>query len=137
MSAAPAALPTHPAAALVASYLRTMEERDLARAKSMLAPGFRMTFPGDKRFDSLEQLIESSKGRYKRALKRFDRFDVADSGDGSFTVYVWGTLYGELLSGESYADIRFIDRFTVRGEKLVDQMVWNDMAEMLGTKLGR
>ena len=30
----------------------------------------------------------------------------------------------------------FID-FTVAGGRLVDQMVWNDMAEVLGAKLGR
>ena len=55
--------------------------------------------------------------------------------DGSAVVYCLGTLYGELLSGETYAGIRYIDRFTVRGGKLVDQMVWNDMAEVLGAKL--
>lgn len=35
----------------------------------------------------------------------------------------------------AYAGIRFIDRFTVRDGKLVDQNVWNDMAEVLGAKL--
>jgi hypothetical protein len=38
-------------------------------------------------------------------------------------------------SGEKYSGIRFIDRFTVRDGKLADQMVWNDMAEVLGEKL--
>ena len=31
--------------------------------------------------------------------------------------------------------IRFIDRFTVAGGRLVDQMVWNDMGEVLGSKI--
>ena len=50
-------------------------------------------------------------------------------------IYCFGTLYGELLDGTPYSGIRFIDRFTVRDGKLVDQMVWNDMAEVLGPKL--
>jgi hypothetical protein len=50
-------------------------------------------------------------------------------------MYCYGTLYGELLDGTPYSGIRFIDRFTVKDGKLVDQMVWNDMAEVLGAKL--
>ena len=123
------------AAELVRRYLATMERRDLAAAKAMLAPGFHMIFPGGKRFDTLEQLAESAKGRYRSAKKRYDRYDVMDAPDGSTVVYCFGTLFGELLSGEAFADIRFIDRFTIRDGKFVDQMVWNDMAEMLGAKL--
>jgi hypothetical protein len=47
-------------------------------------------------------------------------------------VYCFGTLYGELLDGTPYSGIRFIDRFTVKDGKLVDQNVWNDMGEVLG-----
>jgi hypothetical protein len=114
----------------VRSYLDAMERRDLATAKSFLAPGFYMLFPGGKRFDSLEQLVESAKTRYRSAKKKYERYEAA--GD---VMYCYGTLYGELLDGTPYSGIRFIDRFTVRGGKLVDQMVWNDMAEVLGAKL--
>jgi hypothetical protein len=114
----------------VRSYLDAMERRDLATAKSLLAPGFHMVFPGNKRFDSLEQLVESAKRRYRSAKKTYERYEAA--GD---VMYCYGTLYGELLDGTPYSGIRFIDRFTVRDGKLVDQMVWNDMAEVLGTKL--
>ena len=115
---------------IVREYLDTMERRDLAKAKGFLAPGFHMLFPGGRRFDTLEQLVESAKGRYRSAKKRYERYDV--SGD---SVYCFGTLYGELLDGTPYSGIRFIDRFTVKDGKLVDQMVWNDMAEVLGAKL--
>ena len=115
---------------VVREYLAAMERRDLAAAKAMLAPGFFMVFPGGARFDSLEQLVASAKGRYRSAKKTYERFD--DFGDG---VYCFGTLYGELLDGTPYSGIRFIDRFTVRDGKLVDQKVWNDMAEVLGAKL--
>jgi hypothetical protein len=107
-----------------------MERRDLAAAKALLAPGFWMLFPGGKRYDSLEALVEGARGRYRSARKTYERFDAA--GD---VVYCHGTLYGELLDGEAYSGIRFIDRFTVRDGKLVDQQVWNDMAEVLGAKL--
>ena len=114
----------------VRAYLDAMERRDLGAAKSFLAPGFFMVFPGNKRFDALEQLVESAKGRYRSARKTYERYETA--GDA---VYCYGTLHGELLDGSPYSGIRFIDRFTVRGGKLVDQNVWNDMAEVLGTKL--
>ena len=123
-------------AALVRAYLTTMERRDLAAANAMLAPGFRAVFPGGKQFTTLEALVEAAKGRYRTALKHYDRYDVAYDADGSAIVYCFGTLYGELLDGSAYQDIRFIDRFTVRDGKLVDQMVWNDMAQVLGTRLG-
>lgn len=114
----------------VRAYLSAMERRDLATAKSFLAPGFHMTFPGDQQFTTLEQLVERSRGRYRSAKKRYDVFDSFDD-----KVYCFGTLYGELLDGTQYSGIRFIDRFTVKNGKLVDQKVWNDMAEVLGPKL--
>ena len=120
---------------LVRTYLATMERRDLAAAKAMLAPGFHMVFPGGKRFDTLEQLVESSKARYRSAKKTYDHYDVMAEADGTTVVYCYGTLFGELNSGEAYSGIRFIDRFTLREGKFVDQMVWNDMAEVLGPKL--
>lgn len=116
--------------AVVRSYLEAMERRDLAAAKAFLAPGFFMVFPGNKRFDSLEALVESARSRYRSARKTYERFDCTDD-----EVYCFGTLYGELLDGTPYSGIRFIDRFTVKGGKLVDQNVWNDMAEDLGGKL--
>lgn len=117
---------------VVRQYLDAMERRDLAAAKSFLAPGFYMVFPGGRRFTALEELVEWAKARYRRALKKYDAFDV--SGD---TVYCFGTLHGELLDGTPYSGIRFIDRFTVRDGKLVDQNVWNDMGEMLSSRGGK
>jgi ketosteroid isomerase-like protein len=112
---------------LVRDYLAAMERRDLAAAKACLAPGFFMVFPGGARFDSLEKLVESAKGRYRSAKKTYERFDPFDGG-----VYCFGTLHGELLDGTPYSGVRFIDRFTVRDGKLVDQRVWNDLAEATG-----
>jgi ketosteroid isomerase-like protein len=116
----------------VGDYLAAMERRDLAAAKAMLAPGFSMIFPGGKRFETLDALVEWAKPRYRRALKAYDRFDAAPQTDGSTVVFCFGTLHGELNDGTPYSGIRFIDRFTVRDGKLADQMVWNDMGEVLG-----
>ena len=110
---------------VVREYLAAMERRDLAGAKTMLAPGFCMMFPGGRRFDTLEALVEWARTRYRSARKTYERFDAA--GD---VVYCFGTLYGEWLDGTPYSGIRFIDRFTVRDGKLVDQQVWNDLAEV-------
>jgi ketosteroid isomerase-like protein len=112
---------------LVRDFLAAMERRDLAAAKTLLAPGFFMVFPGGARFDSLEALVESARSRYRSAKKTYERFDTFDGG-----VYCFGTLHGELLDGTPYSGVRFIDRFTVRDGKLVDQMVWNDLAEARG-----
>lgn len=113
---------------LVREYLATMERRDLAAAKAMLAPGFHMVFPGGRRFDTLEALVEWARSRYRNAKKTYERFDAA--GD---VVYCFGTLHGEWLDGKPYSGIRFIDRFTVRNDKLVDQQVWNDLAEVVSS----
>ena len=122
---------------VVRDYLAAMERRDLAAAGAMLAPGFTMTFPGGRRMQTLAQLVESAKARYRSARKEYERFDVAPDGEtpAASIVYCFGTLHGELLSGESYSGVRFIDRFTIAGGKLVDQRVWNDMAEVLRAKL--
>ena len=114
---------------VVRAYLDTMEARDLERAKRFLAPGFVMTFPGNQRFTELEALVAWSRPRYRWVKKRYDRFDAAPGPTGTH-VYCFGTLYGEWNDGAAFDGIRFIDRFTVRAGKLVDQMVWNDMGEV-------
>lgn len=115
---------------VVRRYLAAMERRDLAEARRYLAPGFSMIFPGARQLASLEALIDFARERYRSACKSYERFDVA--GDA---VYCFGTLSGELLDGSPYSGIRFIDRFTVRDGRLVDQQVWNDMAEVLGRRI--
>ena len=88
-----------------------------------------MTFPGNQRFTEIEAMIAWAKPRYRWVKKRYDRFDVAQ-GSTATHVYCFGTLYGEWNDGSAFEGVRFIDRFTVRAGKLVDQMVWNDMGEV-------
>ncbi len=117
------------ASRMVATYLRTMEARDLDSARAMLAPGYNMTFPGNRRYSKLEDLIEGSKGRYRNVRKVFERFDEAETPDGT-VVYSIGTLTGEWNDGTAFSGIRYIDRFLVRDGKFIATWVWNDMAEM-------
>lgn len=125
----PEDLPEGSASRLVAAYLRTMEARDLDGARAMLAPGYNMTFPGNRRYSDIEALIEGSKGRYRNVRKVFERFDEAETPDGT-VVYSIGTLTGEWLDGTTFSGIRYIDRFLVRDGKFIATWVWNDMAEM-------
>ncbi|MSO65070.1 MAG: nuclear transport factor 2 family protein [Alphaproteobacteria bacterium] len=113
-------------------YLRLMEETKYDAAKAMLAPGFWTVFPGDRRFSDIDILLESMLKRYPYPLKTFHRFDEAPAAGGGTIVYCYGTLRGKTLDGGDYAGIRFIDRMTVRGGKVLDQMVWNDRGECAG-----
>jgi len=114
---------------LVKTFLETMEARDLAGAKAMLAPGFAMTFPGGARFATLEELVAWARPRYQWVRKRYDRFDEVPGADGEGVVYCHGTLHGMWPDGTAFEGIRFIDRFAIRDGKLADQQVWNDLAE--------
>jgi hypothetical protein len=111
---------------LVLRYLTLMEEGDLAQAQAMLADGFRMVFPGDNRFTRNEDLVAYWQRMYQSVHKTFERFDSVPSDDGT-VVYCFGRLHGAFANGTPFANIRFIDRFTVRSGKLIDQMVWNDI----------
>lgn len=114
----------------VKSFLRIMEERDLETAKTYLAPDFKMTFPGGITMTSLDELVAWSKGRYRSVTKTFEDFDEFQDGEDT-VVYSSGMLNGEALDGSPISEVRYIDRFVFRGGKIVDQQVWNDLAEVM------
>lgn len=115
-------------ARVVRDYLEAMERRDLKGASSFLAEGFTMTFPGGATFSQPEELVEWAKGRYRSIAKTYERFDEAPCAEGA-AVYCFGTLSGAWPDETAFSGIRFIDRFTVAEGKLIDQQVWNDLAE--------
>jgi len=126
-SRTPGPAPTPPAE-LAVRFLRAMEARDLETAGSLAVEGFEMTFPGGVVMTRLEDLVAWSKDRYRDVVKTFERIDEAPDQDG-VAVYCQGTLSGKWLDGAEFAGIRFVDRFTVRAGRIVDQKVWNDMGE--------
>ena len=50
-------------AEIVRAFLDAMKARDLQRARTLLAGGVTMTFPGGAGFTSLEELVAWSRGR--------------------------------------------------------------------------
>ena len=116
------------AVALVKQFLRTMETRELEAAEAMMAPGATITFPGGKRFSSQREMVESSRGLYQWVKKTFDRADTKHVDDGQ-VVYVMGTLHGVNRHGVPFSGVRYIDRFVIRNDLIVQQDVWNDLAE--------
>jgi phenylpyruvate tautomerase PptA (4-oxalocrotonate tautomerase family) len=117
------------ASALVRRFLEAMQVRDLAAARTQLAPGFSMHFPGSETLTELDQLMAWAKGRYTRVAKTYERFEES-WGDGVTTVYCSGMLHGVWLDGSEFEGVRFIDRFEVEAGLIRRQDVWNDLAEV-------
>lgn len=115
---------TDPAAETLTRFLRLMEARDLAAASALLAPGFRMVFPGGVEMERLEDLVAWSRERYRWVRKTFDR--IESTGEA---VWVSGTLAGEWLDGRPFEGIRYVDRFELKNGMIIRQDVWNDMGE--------
>ena len=117
------------AANIVRTYLRLVEARDLDAASEFLADDVSIVFPGGRTFGSLTDQVASSAGRFRSVKKTLEQFDVVSDGAGT-TVYVYGTLAGQSLGGNSFDGVRFIDRFALNDGLIVSQMVWNDLAEV-------
>lgn len=114
---------------IVREYLAAMEARELERAGALLDPDFRMCFPGGVQLTRLADLQTWAASRYRFVNKRYEGFDTLD-GDERAIVYCRGVLNGETLDGKPIRDVRFIDRFELRDGRLIDQQVWNDLAEV-------
>ncbi|MDT9593592.1 nuclear transport factor 2 family protein [Nocardioides zeae] len=112
-------------AALVDAYLQACEDRDLATASGYLAPGVRMQFPGGVTYASLEDMVAAPKP-YAWVRKHRDRYEVGTDGDRT-TVVSTGRLHGRRHDGSEFADVRYIDLFTLRADLIVEQLVWNDL----------
>ncbi|WP_372965701.1 tautomerase family protein [Marinobacter sp.] len=118
---------SHNPETMVREYLTAMENRELTQARQYLSDDFVMTFPGSGDLTSLEQLVEWSRGRYRFVQKTISAVNVAYEME-SAVVFVHGTLHGEWPDGTAFKDVRFIDRFEIRNDRLTRQDVWNDLA---------
>ncbi|WP_306145562.1 nuclear transport factor 2 family protein [Roseibium sp. MMSF_3412] len=115
---------------IVRRFLAAMEAREVDRAESMLAAGFSMRFPGTKPMNTLAELLDWARPRYRFIRKTYDGFDAMQGPDRAAIVYCRGTLSGEWPDGTPFDGIRFIDRFEIEAGRITRQDVWNDIAEV-------
>ena len=117
-----------------ASWLRRWC-RTRRRRRATSHPSCRITFTGGRKYGHPRETAAFNAGRYKWVKKKMERSDVVP-GNGETIVYNLGTLYGEWPDGTPFEGNRYVDRFVVRGGKIVQMDVWNDSAERLLTRHG-
>ena len=123
------------AAAIVERFLVASMVPDPETAARYIAPHLAITFTGGRRFGHPSETAAFNANRYKWVKKRIERSDVVP-GNGETIVYNLGTLYGEWPDGTPFEGNRYVDRFVVRGGKIVQMDVWNDSAERILTSRG-
>ena len=127
----------HPAAKLVEEYLRLLMIPDPEAARRYIGPELEIRFTGNRLMREPAECAAFNAGRYKWVKKKFGPTHVAEGGTEDETVvYQTGTLYGEWPDGTPFEGNRYVDRFVVRGGKIVQMDVWNDSAERLLIRAG-
>lgn len=118
------------AATLVEQFLVASMIPDPEMAGTFMADDVDITFTGGRKFKHPREATAFNAMRYKWVKKKMERTDVAP-GDGETVVYNTGTLYGEWHDGTPFEGNRYVDRFVVRGGKIMKMDVWNDSAERI------
>ncbi len=113
---------------VVEEFLAAVGAGRISDAARYLDPTVRMIFPGGREYTDLADLAAVSATRYRYVDKHRDEYDCADGPD-STVVFSVGRLYGENLHGVAFDNVRYVDRFMVRDGLIVEQRVWNDLAE--------
>lgn len=122
---------------VVEAYLQASMIPDPVRASRYVGADLQITFTGARQFSSVAEVAAFNASRYRKVGKQFERTEaVASAAPDEFTVYNSGTLFGEWPDGEAFSGNRYIDRFTVRRDKIVRMEVWNDSAERLLLRAG-
>ncbi len=116
------------AISLVKQFLQLMEARDLKAAEAFRSPQASITFPGGKLFSSQSEMVAASRDRYQWVKKRSDHAEALVHEDRQ-VVYIMGTLYGVNRHGVAFSGVRYIDRFVLQDGLIIQQDVWNDLAE--------
>ena len=123
------------AAEIVERFLVASMVPDPDTAARYIADDLKITFTGGRKFGHPRETAAFNAGRYKWVKKKMERTDVAP-GIGETVVYNTGTLYGEWPDGTPFEGNRYLDRFVVRGGKIVQMDVWNDSAKRILTMRG-
>ena len=126
---------TAEAADIVERFLVASMVPDPQTAALYIASDLKITFTGGRKYGHPRETAAFNGKRYKWVKKKMERTDVVP-GRGETIVYNLGTLYGEWPDGTPFEGNRYVDRFVVRGGKIVQMDVWNDSAERLLTKNG-
>jgi ketosteroid isomerase-like protein len=114
---------------LVDRYLSLFMEGRVAEAESMLAPNAALIFPGGAVQTSLSDVAAEVGRLYESVGKTITRTWSAHVGD-DIVVTTTGYLFGTSRTFGPFADVRFIDFFTVRDGKIIAQEVINDAAQV-------
>ena len=134
--AAAIAIPTDEtadAADIVERFLVASMVPDPQTAALYIADDLKITFTGGRKYSHPRETAAFNGKRYKWVKKKMERTDVVPGSDETI-VYNLGTLYGEWPDGAPFEGNRYVDRFVVRGGKIVQMDVWNDSAERLLTQ---
>ena len=125
------------AKAIVETYLELSMIPDPVAASAHVSAEFALVFTGGRRFSGPAESAAFNAKRYAWVKKRFLRTDAAlDAETGDVHVYNTGYLYGQWHDGTAFQTNRYMDKFIVRGGKIVQTDVWNDSAEILLAKAG-
>jgi hypothetical protein len=129
--------PLAAAKSIVEQYLAASMVPDPEIAATFVGDPFVLTFTGGRRFDTPTGATGFNAKRYAWVKKEFVRTDaVYDPESGSYIVYNSGYLYGAWPDGTEFAKNRYLDRFFVKNDKIINMDVWNDSAEILLDKAG-
>lgn len=126
---------TAEAAAIVERFLVASMVPDPETAARYIADDLAITFTGGRKYRHPRETAAFNAGRYKWVKKKMERTDIVP-GRGETIVYNLGTLYGEWPDGTPFECNRYVDRFVVKGGKIVQMDVWNDSAERILTARG-
>jgi hypothetical protein len=122
---------------LVEEFLRVIMIPDPVGARAFIAPDMRIRFTGGREMRDPADCSLFNKDRYAWVKKRFERTDVvAGATDEEAIVYNIGTLYGAWPDGTPFEGNRYVDRYVVRHQRIVQMDVWNDSAEWLLVRAG-
>lgn len=132
-TALPMSSETAAAAEIVERFLVASMVPDPVTAARYIADDLKITFTGGREYGHPRETAAFNAKRYKWVKKKMERTDVVP-GVGETIVYNLGMLYGEWPDGSPFEGNRYVDRFVVRGGKIVQMDVWNDSAERLLTR---
>lgn len=132
--------PTDPVIAakeIVEAYLERSMVPDPVGAATYVSDDFKLVFTGGRQFSGPAESSAFNAKRYAWVKKKFLRTDAAlDAETGDVHVYNTGYLFGEWKDGTTFETNRYMDKFVVRGGKIISTDVWNDSAEIILHKAG-